>query len=435
MDVCESARAFRKHTVAAATLRQPLVPAEKNNEVITRSPSRSKNKSPSPSSLSGPRRFPSPSITRTASTSSQLVLKRAQSAERKRPSTPPSPPSPATPTYGSPADVQLLPKRMICGRPESLWPSTMRSLSVSFQSDSISIPVSKKEKPVLSCPSDRTLRPSSNFPSKQAETQTIARKPTPERKKSPLRGKNGHDQSENFKPVDGSRTQFVDQHRWPSRVGARVSSNSLNCSLDLTDKRVPSLNKQLRGSRLSSTRATMVETVNKPLQKSISGVMRLPCADGRSRGKFEANSAKDNSMQESVANKVVSSSLAGLKTTNRAVRYDSPTLGPRPSSPSKTTVLSSVTRGVSPSRIRSSTPPPRGISPARIRPSDSTQSNASTSVLSFIADFKKGKKATSYIEGAHQLRLLYNRYLQWRCANARAEAVLHNQEVTAEVGF
>lgn len=240
MDVCESARVFRTHTVVVATPRQRLVPAEKNNEVITRSPSRSKNNSPSPSSLSGPRRCPSPSITRTVSTSSQLVLKRAQSAERKRPSTPPSPPSPGTPIHGSPADVQLLSKRMIGGRAESLWPSTMRSLSVSFQSDTISIPVCKKEKPVLSSASDRTLRPSSNFPSKQAETQTVARKPTPERKKSPLRGKNGHDQSENFKPVDGSRTQFVDHQRWPSRVGAKASSNSLSYNVDPTSKRVPS---------------------------------------------------------------------------------------------------------------------------------------------------------------------------------------------------
>ncbi|XP_023515712.1 AUGMIN subunit 8-like [Cucurbita pepo subsp. pepo] len=434
MDVCESVRAFRKHTIAAAaaTPRQPLVPAEKNNEVITRSPSRSKNKSPSPSSSSGPRRCPSPSITRTVSTSSQMVLKRAQSAERKRPSTPASPPRPATPIHSSPADVELLSKKRIGGRAESLWPSTMRSLSASFQSDTIS-PVCKKEKPVLSSPSDRTLRPSSNFPSKQAETQTVARKPTPERKKSPLRGLNGHDQSENFKPVDGSRTQFVDHQRWRSRVGAKASSNSLSCSVDLTDKRVPSLNKPLRGSGLSPTRAITGKTMNKPLQKSTSGDVRLSYVDGRTREEFETTSANDNSMQESAANKLVSSSLAGTKIiTNRVVRYDSPSLGPRPSSPSKAQVLSSVARGVSPSRLRPSTPPSRGISSSRSRPSNSTQSNASTSVLSFIADFKKGKKAASCIEDAHQLRLLYNRHLQWRCANARAEAVMRNQEVTAE---
>lgn len=176
--------------------------------------------------------------------------------------------------------------------------------------------------------------------------------------------------------------------------------------------------------------------MNKPLQRSTSGVMRPSYVDGRSRVEFEANSANDNSMQEPAANKVISSSLAGSKiTATRFGRYDSPTLCPRPSSPSKTPVLSSVARGVSPSRLRPSTPPPRGISSSRIRPSNSTQSNASTSVLSFIADYKKGKKTASYIEDAHKLRLLYNRHLQWRCANARAEAVLRNQEVVAEVGF
>jgi len=54
-------------------------------------------------------------------------------------------------------------------------------------------------------------------------------------------------------------------------------------------------------------------------------------------------------------------------------------------------------------------------------------------VLSFIADFKMGKKGTSYIEDAHQLRLLYNRYSQWRFANARAEAVLYLQNAIVEV--
>ena len=98
----------------------------------------------------------------------------------------------------------------------------------------------------------------------------------------------------------------------------------------------------------------------------------------------------------------------------------------RPSTPSY--------RGVSPSQSRPSTPPSRGVSPSRIRPTtSSSQSNSSISVLSFIADIKKGKKGAACIEDAHQLRLLYNRYLQWRFANARSEAVLYIQKATAEV--
>jgi hypothetical protein len=63
----------------------------------------------------------------------------------------------------------------------------------------------------------------------------------------------------------------------------------------------------------------------------------------------------------------------------------------------------------------------------------SDQSNNSISVLSFIADFKKGKKGAAYVEDAHQLRLMYNRYLQWRFANARAEDAFYVQNAIVEV--
>ena len=108
----------------------------------------------------------------------------------------------------------------------------MRSLSVSFQSDTISIPISKKEKPVPNAPSDRTLRPSSNVAHKQVETTTLPRKPTPERKRSPRKGKNAPDQSENSRPVDGLNTRLIDQHRWPSRP----AGNALTKSIDLSDR-------------------------------------------------------------------------------------------------------------------------------------------------------------------------------------------------------
>ena len=165
MDVCKSDLAFRKQTTVETTTttpRPPLVPSEKNNVLTsgrlrTRDvPSRYKSPSPStpsgtrPSTPSGPRRCPSPNLTRTGPPSSQLVQKRSISVDRRRPSTPPSPPSPSTPVQDSSVDMHLASKRVAGVRiPESLWPSTMRSLSVSFQSDTISIPVSKKEKPAV----------------------------------------------------------------------------------------------------------------------------------------------------------------------------------------------------------------------------------------------------------------------------------------------
>ena len=447
MDVCKSELAFRKQTTVD-TPRPPLVPAEKNNVLTTTSRPRTRDvssryKSPSRSTTpSGPRRCPSPNLTRTGPTSSQLVPKRAQSVDRKRPSTPPSPLSPSTPVQDSSVDMHLASRKVPSSRlPEGLWPSTMRSLSVSFQSDTISIPVSKKEKPVTNALSERTLRSSANVAHKQVETPTAPRKPTPERKRSPLKGKNVADQSENSRPVDGLHTRLMDQHRWPSRIGGKVSSNSLNRSVDLADKTVRRPASPRPGIGLSSLRRIpSSDVLGKPLQKSSSDAGRLLSLEETSRAGFGVSLVDDNPLQASGIRKFASTSLSSDRLTSptSVVRSQSlPSAGSRPPSPNKTSVLSSsVPRGVSPSRNRPSTPPSRGVSPSRIRASSiSNQPSNPNSVLSFIADFKKGKKGASYIEDAHQLRLLYNRYLQWRFANARSETVLYFQKITAEVGF
>lgn len=444
MDVYAAEQALQKQT-SVEILRPPLVPAEKinNNGVTRRSRTRevgSRYKSPSPSTPSVPRRCPSPNIARTVSAPSSLVPKRAHSAERKRPSTPPSPPSPSTPVHDISKDIQQLSstRRVGSGRyPEGLWPSTMRSLSVSFQSDSISIPISKREKPATHALSDRTLRPSSNVAHKQPETAAVARKPTPERKRSPLKGKNLSDQSENSKPVDSLHARLVDQHRWPSRTGGKVSSNFSNRSVDITDTNTRA-SATIPGRGFSSLRRVPIsEGMGRPLQKSASDAASQLSLYENGRSELEAYSADDNSRRLSGLHKPLSSgSSERMSFSINAVRSQSlPTPGSRPASPSKSSVLSSsLSRGVSPSRTRPSTPP-RGISPSRIRQTNaSSQSNNSTSVLSFIADFKKGKKGANQIEDAHQLRLLYNRHLQWRFANARADAAVDMQRVTAEVG-
>lgn len=454
MDVCGSQRSLHKQS-PTDTARPPLVPAEKNNALNAAPPTRrlrtrevsSRYKSPSPTttttSAATARRCPSPHLTRTVPSHAQLGAKRALSAERKRPSTPPSPPSPSTPVSESSVDTQLPSRRLSTGGrlPESLWPSTMRSLSVSFQSDTISIPISKKEKPVLNASSDRSLRPSSNVAHKHAETPgTLSRKPTPERKRSPLKGKNAPDQSENSRPVDGLHIRPIDHHRWPSRIGGKVSSNSLTKSADHVEKIVRNSAFAVPGVGLSSLRKihTSDTGLRKPIQKSASDLAaRLLSLDEIGRVRSEAKSIDAHSQRVTAHCKLISASSSERSALAApTVRSQSlPTPGSRPSSPSRTSVLSS-SRGVSPSRARPSTPPPRGVSPSRIRSSTTaSQPNSSTSVLSFIADVKKGKKSASYIDDAHQLRLLYNRYLQWRFANARAEAVLYIQKLTAEVEF
>ncbi|RZC25948.1 hypothetical protein D0Y65_004575 [Glycine soja] len=438
MDVCESEQALRKHKTRT---RQPLVPAEKNNAFTARRSgtreitSRYRSPSPTPATPAGPpRRCPSPSLTRaTTPASSKLLPKRAQSAERKRPATPPSPPSPSTPVQDSSVDVHLSSRRLSGSRmPEALWPSRMRSLSVSFQSDTISIPVIKKEKPVTSA-SDRTLRSNSNVAHKQVETPNV-RKGTPERKRSPLKGKNASDhQTENSKPVDGLHSRLIDQHRWPSRIGGKVCSSASNRGIDHADKTTRMSNSSVPGTGVSSLRRlSLPGEASRPLQKASSDGARLMLLVESGRIVSEVKPV-DDSFQVLRPHKFVPATTldkTGLAVAGvRSQSFSSP--GSRLPSPSKTSVIPSCSsRGVSPSRSRPSTPP-RGVSPSRIRPANSSNQNT-TSVLSFIADFKKGKKGAALVEDVHQLRLLYNRYLQWRFVNAQAEDVFYIQNVTAE---
>ncbi|KAK4479459.1 hypothetical protein RD792_014973 [Penstemon davidsonii] len=429
MDVCESEKALGKQ-FTAETRRSPLVPADNKNGTARWSRTReisSRYKSPTPSMAAGPKRCPSPSASRTSSTSTVSAPKRAISAERKRPSRPLSPPSPSpsTPIRDASAEM-LLASRKIAGNklPDSLWPSTMRSLSVSFQSDTISVPVSKREKQVSHTPSDRTLRPSSNVAQKQGETP-VSRKPTPERKKSPLKGKNSSDQSENSKPVDGIHARLVDQHRWPSRTTCKVST-ALNRSIDLTDKERKSSSLWLSGTNTPSLRRLSLDGTSKHLQKTSSDLLMKISRE--ESGKAMLNGCSVDDISGLIKKAGSSSSLDRKQLANAAARALSlPTPVSRPPSPS-------VSRGVSPSRAKAVNPSSRGPSPARVRPSSpSRQPQSSTSVLSFIADIKKGNKAANHIEDVHQLRLLYNRHLQCRYANARSDAAMHHQKVKAEL--
>ncbi|KAL1364222.1 hypothetical protein HN51_012385 [Arachis hypogaea] len=448
MDVCESEQGSGKHKSVQTPRAAPFVLAEKNNAPTTRrsrtkqvssrykspvpanpteftslhkSPTpvatrevSSRYRSPSPAPLS--RRFPSPNPTRTAlpssSSSSSSLQKRAQSSERRRPSTPPSPPPPrpSTPVRDSSLDVKLSSGRAAAGGrlPESLWPSTMRSLSVSFNSDSISSPVSKKSKPVTS------LRPTSNVAHKQAETLPLIRKPTPERKRSPLKGKDISNQSENSKPVEILPSKFIDQHRWPSRIGGKVSSSPLNRSVDLAV------------SRSFDTPAPT--TVLSSLKRYSSDAITLFSRVGS--GNVSGEVLRSQKSLPLTPSGKAGPGFTGVRSQSLSV----PGSHSHPALPSRTSALScSGTRGISPSRSRPSTPPPRGVSPSRIRSSGSSvQSSNSNSVLSFIADFRKGNKGAANVEDAHQLRLLYNRYLQWRFTNARAEAALYIQNAIVE---
>ncbi|OVA10364.1 Protein of unknown function DUF566 [Macleaya cordata] len=438
MDVCEAEQVPRKGAITEEIPRPPLVPSEKNNAVsrrtrITREvPSRYKSSitSPSLSTNAVSRRSSSPNVTRTISSSSPLFSKRSISAERRRPSTPPSPPRPSTPNRDSLADIQspATARKLVGGgrTTEGLWPSTMRSLCVSFQSDTFSLPVSKKEKPVTH---DHTLKPSANLAHRQTETPLSQRKTTPERKRTPLRGRNASDQSENSRPLDNSHARTVDQRRWPSRTGGKLSGSALTRSMDLTDKPSRTGSSPLRGRGLSPSK----KSPGRGLQKSQSEVASRLLFDEIGRGEYETCTGDDVSLRSfgphKLGSSISSNSSERSSSTYRTGRSQSlPIPGSvRPPSPSKAPLLSSSpSRGMlSPSRTRPTTPFPSVNSVT-------SRSSCSSSVLSFIADVKKGRKGANHIEDAHQLRLLYNRYIQWRYINARADAALSIQQITAE---
>uniref|UniRef100_A0A803M8X5 AUGMIN subunit 8 n=1 Tax=Chenopodium quinoa TaxID=63459 RepID=A0A803M8X5_CHEQI len=375
MDVFDAVREFRKD-LAVDTARRPLVPAEKYNGIATGTATRrsrtrevsSRYKSPTPPTNS--RRCPSPNLSRNANASLQ------------------------SPQLGG---------------------GSKRPVSVERKRSSTPTSVSRPSTP------------------RQAEAAASPRKGTPERKRSPLKGKNSSHQSENSRPVDGSQSRLIDQHRWPSRTGGKMSSSSniMTRSVDLTDRIAKIPTSSIPGIGTPSLRRLSADGIPRPLHKSSS--------DASEQSEFDDHigslGLRMKSVDDSLLRMSARQKANGLNSSEKAVSAASSVRsgslpGSRLPSPSRTSI-SKVTP--SPSKTRPSTPTQsRGASPSRIRPSSPTrQPSSTTSVLSFVADIKKGKK-TNQLEEAHQLRLFYNRHLQWRFANARAEAALYIQKLTAE---
>ncbi|KAF3789828.1 QWRF motif-containing protein 2 [Nymphaea thermarum] len=524
----------QQFSVADSEHRPPLVPSDKNsNGVASRKPrtrevsSRYKSSLPFSSSSSSSlattptvpslsRRCPSPSISRASPLPDP---KRAQSVERRRTS---SPSRPTTPVHDSKLNNGLSDSKRFVGRsPESLWPST-RSLCVSFQADSFTLPITKRERPV-SHPTDRTLAPSAN---RQCDSPVLQRKATPERKRTPLRGKNA-DPSENSKPLDNSLSRKIDHHRWPGR--SLVKGDSLNRSVDLSDKtsKAAALLVQAWGARSDAIGRGFQQSVNEgnfamdrkrvvrrmsfdgTAEHEISRTLNLDnlhLANSRhlqtdntshdvdpaspdcclrssdsSSGVDSVSTGSDLNVEEHIGDprnsNGRSSTTRGIvvparfwqETNNRIQRthprrYSTPerdsasgtlvgsqTVGrpkqllsnppersssnPRssrtqslPAFPNRSLVTSSPSRGfISPSRVRSGTSPSTNTIASR--------TSNSSSILNFMVDVRRGKKGLNQLEDAHHLRLLHNRYLQWRFVNARADAALAIQHVAAEIPY
>ncbi|XP_048232072.1 QWRF motif-containing protein 2 isoform X2 [Ricinus communis] len=445
--------------------RPPLLPSEKDNAHVQSRKPRGKQVpsrylSPSPSSSttttstttttsssscsssSVPKRFPSPLLSR--STNSFSTPKRSQSVDRKRPvvSQRPVTPNPEA-KQGNVSEMSAATRMLI---------TSTRSLSVSFQGEAFSLPISKA-KAVSSSPN-------------------VTRKVTPERRKStPVR-----DQGENSRPLD--------QHRWPGRSrGGNLALNERNPSLSRSfDCSVGGDEKRVMGSGFMSVKSLQ--------QSMIVDERRLSLDLGNAKRNPDVNSSVSDSfvtgdLTASDSDSVSSGSTSGLQdfgsgisraktgprgiavsarfwqeTNSRLRRLQDPG-SPLSTSPNPRTSISSktiqskrfssdapvasprtfgsspirgATRPASPSKLwtHSASSPSRGISsPSRGRPMSSNLSSM-PSILSFAVDLRRGKMGEDRIGDAHMLRLLYNHYLQWRFVNARADATFFVQRVNAE---
>ncbi|XP_057490836.1 QWRF motif-containing protein 2-like [Actinidia eriantha] len=388
---------------------------QKSREVTSRylssTPSSSTTTTTFSSNSSSWRRHTSPLVSRTVPGTPM----RSQSAEPRRPA------NPRLSTPGNSGEMSAAAKLLV---------ASTRSLSVSFQAESFSLPISRAK------------------PAPSASNLNSVRKGTPERKKmTPLR-----DQAENSKPID--------QHRWP---GKSRELNSLTRRVDFTSEQ-----KKLGGSGsvVRELQKSMIDEISKA---SVNGRLNVQSTNSGARSAITSDpgvsSENNGGIQECGNFAQVCGGTRGVivparfwqETTNRLVSknnvlntvaplklngmkksfIDSPISSPQ--GVSNSTGLSSLrgmVRAASPTKlVGSSAPSPlRGMaSSSRVRNVVASMLNSDTpSILSFAAEVRRGKVGDNLVVDAHLLRMLYNRHLQWRFINARADAAMLIQKVTSE---
>jgi hypothetical protein len=194
-------------------------------------------------------------------------------------------------------------------------------------------------------------------------------------------------------------------------------ANAMSRSVDLADNKQP-VSSTVQSCRISPRKmSSAYNRVKGP--ELLSGDVGSPgSADGNA-------SQEENTSSSPAASSNNSEKFAPSKQLARTL--SSPSRGLlRPSSPTKASSTSSFAsrRLPSPLKIRPSTP---------VSPCSSGRSDSPSSILSYIGDATRGKKSPSHLEDAHQLRLLYNRNLQWRFTNAYVDEMLSIQKMGAEV--
>ncbi|CAA2988793.1 Hypothetical predicted protein [Olea europaea subsp. europaea] len=337
---------------------------------------------------------------------------------------------------------------------EKLLVTSMRSLSVSFQGESISVPVNKAK---TASTAGGVGTPGGGL-----------RKATTERRKlTPVR---------DSRKRQNSRPSEQQQQRWPGR-SRRDNSSLLTQSLDYGAERSKfngsgiaiqkltksmldensrnkfgvtlkpeSYNSEVKMTNKMEIRSNLAIPVNSDTKTVSSEGIETGSVNelrGGQRGIVvparvwqESNRIHKVPDPSSPRSKVI-----GLNRTTgppkvigaKKILNENPVSSPRGLSP-----LRGGLRPASPSKLSTSTPLRAINSPTRIRNvarNVSSDNNVSSmlSMMSFVTDARKGKLGESRIVDAHDLRLLYNRQLQWQFVNARAEKSLLVQEEIAKV--
>ncbi|PUZ51683.1 hypothetical protein GQ55_6G207900 [Panicum hallii var. hallii] len=413
----------RKAAAAAAAAngaqrRPPLVPSEKNNAAAAPAgrrrevPSRFKPvappaAAPAPAAPAG-RRCASPSPGRAPAADGSATCNRARSAERARPAAPsaapssrPKPSSPAAARSSSPARDAAIeahghgapPRARNAKASNGLWASA-RSSSPSVRPESV--PAAGPAKKI-----DRLVH---GLPSEQTKLRSGA---AAERKKSPLRGRTNNisDQCENARSPESAANRATERHRWPGMMTGRGSAGLTSTSAAPAERTSRSVSSPNASSGCSPRRLHPSEETGKSLKRPSK---EMPMIVHRRRND-NADSSSDTSSQ-------TSESCESTCHPSKAISSPVPVLH-RSSSPRQgLSAAPSTSRSCqSPSRTRPSTPCRSKCAPS------AAQSGAEQPVFNYIVDARKGKKNAGQIENVHQLRLLNNRYLQWRFVNAHSE--------------
>ncbi|KAL2930044.1 QWRF motif-containing protein 2 [Bienertia sinuspersici] len=289
--------------------------------------------------------------------------------------------------------------------------TSTRSLSVSFQGESFSLPISKTK-------SVNSGSNSNNSTNTNTNGNTNARKATPEKRRStPLRGKvdGSGDQVDNSNMNTNTNSNINakpgDQQRWPART--RNNGDVLNGIRGAMDENL--VNESSIPSDLTASDTDSVSS-------------------GSTSGAQEMNSGSHG--RSSGGRGIMVSAKFWQETNMRLRRLQDPGLGLTPSPTSKLVGPPKLSQSrkfsdgpMSSPRAMSS--PIRGV--VRAASPSKLVNTPATSPMKDLAHLGRGKVGENRIVDAHQLRLLYNRHLQWRFVNARADAALSVQRRNAEL--